>query len=152
SLRLRLGASLSLIFAFACISSLRAQEAATLESGPSVVCEIAGGSKCSYQINMTAGQYARVMGRQNGIDVGVELFSADSGEKVDYDSEIKTNGEEPVDFVATTPGIYRLTVSAKYERLPAGRCEIRLLEQRAATENDKLIYEARRLRTEWRRL
>lgn len=154
SLRLHQGTFLSLllILTFACVSSLRAQEATTLPSHPPVECPVGGGLSCNYEINMLAGQYARISVRQIGIDVRVELIANDSPEKLDYDSEIRTNGEEPIDFVAKTPRLYRLRVIAKYERLPPGRCEIRVLEQRAATENDKLLDETRRLRAEWRRL
>src|SRR2546429_5767160 len=54
--------------------------------------------------------------------------------------------------VAETAGSYRLLVKAKYPKLPAGRYEIRLTETRAADDEDRLLYEARKLLAESARL
>ena len=153
SLRMSLGIFLAMlpILIFARFSSLRAQEVATLESGRTVECEVGSGSRCTFQISMSAGQYASVIVKQIGINVRVELL-ATNGDSVEYDSEVKTDGQEPVGFAATAAGIHRLTVSAKYERLPPGRCEVQLIEKRLATENEQLLQEAQKLRTEVRHL
>src|SRR5262245_57038577 len=100
SLRFHPGNFLSLlpIFILVCVSTLRAQEPATLASHPPVECAVGGSLRCNYEIKMLAGQYARITVRQIGINVRIELVANDGPEKLDYDSEIKTTGEVPVDW------------------------------------------------------
>src|SRR5205085_5817878 len=78
--------------------------------------------------------------------------AADGELIAEFDNEGRSVGEEKVEVVAETAGSYRLLVKAKYPKLPAGRYEIRLTETRAAAEEDRLLYEARRLLAESTRL
>lgn len=129
-----------------------AQKATTLESGTPVERELAGGQEHGYQITLAEGQYARVVVEQRGIDLIVQLFAADGKSIADFDVEIRIQGEEKIEVVSLAAGSYRLLIKAKYPRLPAGRYEIRLLEARHATPEDRLLDEARRLETASRQL
>ncbi len=124
------------------------QAVTTLEMGRTIASELTGGQRHNYQISLAAGQYVSVIVEQRGIDLVVQLLETDGKLSVEYDSEIRTQGEERVVLVAETAGVYRLLVKAKYERLPAGRYEIRWPEVRTATEKDWLLYEAVRLKSD----
>src|SRR5215813_2800724 len=50
-------------------------DAPVLEAGKPIEREIAGGEAHSYQLTLTAGQYARVVVDQRGIDVVVTVYS-----------------------------------------------------------------------------
>jgi CHAT domain-containing protein/Flp pilus assembly protein TadD len=128
------------------------QEVTVLESGKPIERELSSTLEHSYQITMGEGQYAFIVVEQRGIDLVVQLFGTDGKLIADFDIEIRTQGEEKIEVVAETAGRYRLLVKAKYPRLPAGRYEIRLVEARNATEEDRLLHEARRLETASRQL
>jgi CHAT domain-containing protein len=128
------------------------QEITALEQGKPIARELAGVQPQNYQITLNEGQYARVIVEQRGIDVVVKLFGPDGKSIADFDTEIRNQGEERVEMVAETPGGYRLLVNAKYPLLPAGWYEIRLIEVRNATDEDRLLHEARRQETASRQL
>ena len=48
-----------------------------LEAGKPIERKLSGGESHSYQLNVTTGQYARVVVEQKGIDVVVSLFGPD---------------------------------------------------------------------------
>lgn len=126
-------------------------EPTTLEIGIPVERELAGLQEHGYQVTLDQGQYARVVVEQRGTDALVQLLGVDGKSIIDFDAEMRAHGEEKVEFVAPTSAKYRLLVKGKYPKLPAGRYEIRLVEVRSASENERLLDEARRLRsTAWR--
>ena len=127
--------------------ALNPQEVASLELGRRVVRELAGEQEHSYQITLAQGEYANAVVEQHGIDVVVQLLGDDGKSIVEFDSEARKEGEERIELVAGAAGNYRLLLKAKYPKLPAGSYEIRLVEVRAARENDRLLDEARRLIT-----
>src|SRR2546423_1745978 len=129
-----------------------APELTTLEPGRAIERELSGEEKHVYQITLTDGQYASVVVEQRRIDVVVQLLAADGKLIAEFDSEGRSVGEEKVGVVAETAGSYRLLVKAKYPKLPAGRYEIRLTETRAADDEDRLLYDARKLLAESARL
>ncbi len=65
---------------------------------------------------------------------------------------MRTQGKEEIEIVAETTGNCMLGVKAKLKGVPAGSYEIRITETRAATDNDRALQEARKLRTEFARL
>src|ERR1700730_5158349 len=129
-----------------------ARELTMLETGKTFERELSAEQKHEYQITLAEGQYASVIVEQRGIDLIVQLLAADGNSIVDFNNEIRNEGEEKIELVAKTAGAYRLLVKAKYPNLPAGRYEIRLTEVRAAAEKDRLLYEARGLETVSRQL
>lgn len=129
-----------------------AQEITRLESGSAVERELAGDWKHIYEMTLAQGQYAIVTVEQRGIDVVVQLIGTDGKSIADFDNEVRIQGEEKIELVAETAGTYRLLIKAKYPRLPAGRYEIRWIEQREATEEDRALYRARRQETASRQL
>ena len=120
----------------------------TLEPGRTVEREIGGDQKHEYQIKLSEKQYASVIVEQRGIDVVVQLFTSDGKVIASFDDEARVQGQEKAELVADAAGIYRLVVRARFSRLPAARYVIRLNEIRAATDQDRLLYEVNKLSTE----
>src|SRR6266511_4075716 len=123
-----------------------------LEPGKPIERELAGGQSHAYQITLSAGQFMKVIVEQRGIDVVIVLLGPDAKQIMEFDSEIRSQGQETVWQVAEVAGSYRLNVKAKHKGAPAGGYEIRLVELRAATEKERVLQEARKLHTESQRL
>src|SRR6266508_3123519 len=123
-----------------------------LEPGKPIERELAGGQSHAYQITLSAGQFMKVIVEQRGIDVVVGLLGPDDKQIMEFDSEIRSQGQETVWQVAEVAGSYRLNVKANHKGAPAGGYEIRVVELRAATEKDRVLQEARKLQTESQRL
>jgi CHAT domain-containing protein/Tfp pilus assembly protein PilF len=123
-----------------------------LEQGRPIERELAGGQSHSYQLTLAADQYLLVVVEQRGIDVLVQLLGPDDRQIIEFDSEIRDYGQEPVSQVAEVSGSYRLNLRAKLAVAQAGRYEIRLVELRAATGRDRALQEGRQLLAEGVRL
>ena len=127
-------------------------DARLLEPGRPVERELAGGQSHSYQLTLAADQYLLVVVEQHGIDVVVQLLGPDDKQILEFDSEIRDAGQEPVPHVAEVSGSYRLNLRAKLEMAQAGRYEIRVVELRSATGRDRALQEGRQLLAEGVRL
>src|SRR5215510_3483682 len=86
-----------------------------LEPGKPIECEIAGGQGHDYRITLSAGQFMKVIVDQRGIDVVVGLLGPDAKQIMEFDSEIRSQGQETVWQVAEVAGSYRLNVKAKHK-------------------------------------
>src|SRR6266487_2896352 len=125
----------------------KAREAITLELGKPFETEILGGQTQSYHISASANQFICLTIQQRGIDVDERLFAPDGKLVAQFDSELRAQELERVEFVAERAGVYRIEVKAKIKG-GAGRYEIRLVETRTATETDSLLHEAHKRSTE----
>jgi CHAT domain-containing protein/Tfp pilus assembly protein PilF len=119
-----------------------------LEVGRLIERELTGGQSHSYQIELASGQYLNVVVFQRGIDVAVTVIGPDAKPLMEVDSPNGALGPEPVGLIAGTPGTYRLDVHSLDEGAPKGRYDIRVLELRSATENDRQLLQARKLATQ----
>jgi CHAT domain-containing protein/Tfp pilus assembly protein PilF len=128
------------------------QDAPFLETGKTIERELAGGQSHSYQLTLRADQYLLAVIDQQGIDVVVRLLGPDGKQIAEFDSEIRNYGQERVSQAAEAPGNYRLNLQAKRETAPAGRYEIRIVELRDATGQDRALQEGRQLHAEGVRL
>jgi CHAT domain-containing protein/Tfp pilus assembly protein PilF len=126
--------------------------AAMLELGKPIERDLSGEPGHGYRITLNEGQYASVIIKQRGVDVIAQVLGTDGKSITEFDREVTTQGEERVGIVAESSGSCLLTLSAKFPKLPAGKYEIVWSEAREATEKDRLLYEARRLEVESRRL
>jgi hypothetical protein len=66
-----------LLFSVGLIHGQGASDVRWLEEGKPIERQLSGGESHSYQLNVKAGQYARVIVDQRGIDVVVNLFGPD---------------------------------------------------------------------------
>jgi CHAT domain-containing protein len=123
------------------------QQITGLEKSNSVAREISGGQTQQFQLTATEGQFISIVVEQRGVDISESLFTPNGKLLATFDDEVRARGEERVGFVAETTGVYRLDVKAT-ARNANGRYEISLTEIRAASEQERQVYEARKLSTQ----
>lgn len=106
--------------------------------------EIKGGQTHKFQINLSAGQYAKVVVEQIGVDVIAKLFAADGSYLTRYDNEIRLKENESVEFVVNQQGNYQIQIQPT-SKSNFGTYKIHLIEVRESTIRDQTIFEARML-------
>ena len=107
--------------------------------------EMRGGEEHTYQVTLNAGQHARVVLDQKGIDVVLALVGADRKSLLEVDNNLSgTRGVEVISLVADVSGAYVLKVRSLEKDASAGRYEIRLEDLRAATDADRTRVAAER--------
>ena len=119
-----------------------------IEPGKIIKRERMGGQQHNYQIRLSADQFFNAIVKQDGIDVMVRVFGPDGKQILEIDSEGREQGQESVSLVTEARGDYRLSVHPKPRRAHEGSYQIRIEELRAATENDRALFEARKLNDE----
>src|SRR5262249_13047570 len=107
-----------------------------LEIGKPIEKRLAVGQTDSYCLTLTQGQYVHVVIEQKGVDVEVVLLGPDGNKLDEVDSPNGKYGTEPLSFIATVSGSYRVKVCSQEED-PGGRYEIRIADLRIATEQDQ---------------
>src|SRR6185295_17612293 len=89
--------------------------------------EMRGGEHHPYQVKLNAGQYARIVVEQKGIDVVLALSGADGKPLLEVDNNLSgTRGMEVVSLVAEVSGVYLFNVRSLEKGASAGRYELRL--------------------------
>ncbi len=117
----------------------------TLAVGQPVAREMRGGEQHTYQVTLSAGQYARMVVDQKGIDVVLALLGADGKPLLEVDNNLSgTRGMEVVSLVAEVSGAYLFNVRSLEKGASAGRYEVRIEDLRAATEADRTRVAAER--------
>ncbi len=107
--------------------------------------EMRGGEQHTYQVKLNAGQYARVLVDQKGIDIVLALSAADGKPLLEVDNNLSgTRGVEVVSLVADVSAAYQLNVRSLEKDASAGRYEIRIDDLRTATEADRKRVAAER--------
>src|SRR5262249_54340388 len=115
-----------------------------LEPGKPIKRELAGGEQHTYKIGLAADQFLKAVVEQDGIDVVVQVSGPNGKQILEFDSESRPRGQEPVSLVAETAGEYRLVVQIKRKDSSAGSYEIRTEELRTATDTDRSLHDARK--------
>jgi len=129
------------------VNTVRSQERViSLDAGQPIAREMRGGEEHTYQLSLSAGQYARVVLEQKGIDVVLALFGVDGKPLVnDVDNNLSgTRGLEVVSLVAEVSGVYRVNVRSLEKGASAGRYEVRLDDLHPATDADRTRVSAER--------
>jgi CHAT domain-containing protein/Tfp pilus assembly protein PilF len=121
-----------------------APEVVLLELGKSIEREISGGKSQIYQVSLTQGQYAKVAVEQRGVDIVARVLTADGHLIAAVDSERTRQGEEKIELVADAGRSYKIEIVPSLPTADAGTYAIRLIENREATSDEKLLYEARK--------
>ena len=117
----------------------------TLTVGQPVVRELRGGEEQRYQVTLNAGQHARLVVDQKGIDVVLTLLGADGKPLLEVDNNLSgARGLEVVSLVAEVSGAYAFKVGSLEKEASAGRYELRIEDLRTATETDRTRVAAER--------
>src|SRR5262245_43294040 len=75
-----------------------------LQPGTSIERELSGGQSHVYQITLAAGQCLDLVIDQRGINVVAALLGPDGNPVLEFDSESRIQGQEPVSLVAEAAG------------------------------------------------
>ena len=124
----------------------RQQEAAAIDSGAAIERSVAIGEEHRYRLTLAAGECAAVVVEQRGIDVVVRASRDGETDVVEFQEEVRRTGQEEVHVVANEAGVYTLAI-APSRGIYSGTYAVRLVTRRAATDSDRSMYEARRLRS-----
>jgi CHAT domain-containing protein/Tfp pilus assembly protein PilF len=123
-----------------------------LELGLPIERALTSGESHSYQIALAADQYLQVEVAQRGVNVIVAGFDPTGKKLTEADSARGTQGSELLTFIADVSGNYRIHISAAERNVPPGRYEIKIIELRGPTADERYLEEARRLSEESRNL
>lgn len=131
----------SLVLLSAVVSS-RAQtvdqhEVPPLETGQPVKRKIGGGESHYYRIALRTDQYVQIVVDQHGIDVRVKLFQPDGNVVAESNRLTGSYGPETISWVAQTAGFYKLEVRSIERSQRADFYEVKLLQERVATFQDR---------------
>ena len=107
-----------------------------------------GDARDTYGVELAAGECAIIIVEQTGIDVVVSTLDASGGVVATVNDELKKTGRERATLVADSAATVRFRISAKYPRGAAGSYTVSVDEIRLATDRDRALVEARRLRWE----
>lgn len=149
----RANLSLSLIFLFLLILNTNfvqnaagqiTAESIKLELTKPIEREIAGGQQHEFQINVAAGQYAKIIIEQRGINLFARLTDGNGKIVTESDLNIEKNGAEIVEIYSATDDL-RLSVAARNNIAPNAAYKIELVEQRNPTTKEIALGEARKL-------
>jgi len=122
-------------------------DVAVLDSDALIERHLSRGEEHHYQLALTAGELARVIVEQQGLDVVVKVRDADDHTIDEFQEEIRRDGMERVDVVAGRAGTYALTVVPAEGVVDRGAYTIRLDSRRPAVDGDRVMQESRSLRT-----
>src|SRR5689334_313762 len=112
--------------------------APTLQLNTPIERTIGTGQTHVYQITADENTYVQLVVEQRGIDVVVRVYYPSGNKPTEYDSPNGTEGPENISFVTgAAKNSYRIEVTPlSRDVVPAGKYEIRLIEQRPATEQE----------------
>ncbi|HEU4507320.1 MAG TPA: CHAT domain-containing protein [Pyrinomonadaceae bacterium] len=121
------------------------EQASPLTVGQTVAREMRGGERHTFEVKLSAGQYARVAIEQKGIDVVLALLGADGKTLLEVDNNLSgTRGMEVISLVAEAGGSYLFNVRSLEKGASAGRYEVRIEDLRTATDADRTRVAAER--------
>ncbi len=108
-----------------------------LELGKPIERELKGGETHTFTVDLSAGQFLRVVVDQRGIDVVVTLFGPDEKQIEQVDSPNGAYGPEPLTLLVKVSGRYRIEVGSLEKTTRPGLYEARIETLREATADDK---------------
>jgi CHAT domain-containing protein len=117
-----------------------------LEPGPVVERALESGATDEYTLSLSPGEFARIVVRQRGIDVILELRPPKG--PVLRRNDTGSYALERISIAAPVAGTYRLSVKAAEEKGASGRYEIRMAERRQGTPSDRRRLEAEAMTSE----
>jgi CHAT domain-containing protein len=140
-------AAICLASVFQSTLPLEAQRhAAALEADIVVERRLDRAEQHQYAVALNAGEYARVVVDQHGIDVIAQVRGVDDHPIADFEDDIRNVGQEQVEIVADAPGTYTVAIRAAPGIAAPGSYAISLALRRPATDSDRAFQESRTLR------
>ena len=121
----------------------KSPDTTVLEMGKPIQREFAGQDRHIFQIPLAEGQYAGVVVDHRPSDLTIRLLDPQGVVKIEADSR-PGEPRDNFEFVADKPGTYEIQLKPKYPKAQAARYQISISEIRAATAQDRALYDARR--------
>jgi CHAT domain-containing protein/Tfp pilus assembly protein PilF len=109
--------------------------------------EIGGSERHYYSVRLKAGEYARLLVEQQGIDVVLTVFDAEV-RRAQADRPNTAHGREAISFIAARDGEHRVEVRSLERIAPRGWYTIRIAEVRPSTPRDESRMAAEQAVTE----
>lgn len=103
---------------------------------------IAGGQVVRLRLDLIAGEAARVVVEQRGVDLAVRVLGPDGRVEMERDAPTTTQGPEPVTILARDAGRYTLELSPVRPDAIAGRFTAELRDHGPARPEDQRRFEA----------
>jgi CHAT domain-containing protein/Tfp pilus assembly protein PilF len=144
--------AISLVALLFLFSSFTFAQTVVLEVNKPYDAELKGGDKISYEITLQQGKFAEIELEQRGIDVRIQTFELDGKLSDWFDSQITDSGLEKFSIVSEQAGTYRFDVIAKLKTAVKGNFQLRIINIRDLTENDKFYKKSNLLIKESDRL
>src|SRR5262245_43135182 len=103
---------------------------------------ISAGQTIVYPIIVVPQQHFTITIDHKGIDLVARLTYGQDGETLTESRSRGADGQEKIDIVGGSPPGYHLHIEARYPRAAPGNYQVQMGEERAATKNDVLLFEA----------
>ncbi len=119
-------------------TSAQQNNARTLAHGQTIEGELRGGESHAYALKFGAGQFARIILEQKGIDVTLALYSSDGKPVISLnDGNDSRDGRETLALAIESEGDYTLEVKSEHKWAASGMYSLKFDELRAAGEEDR---------------
>lgn len=115
-----------------------------LTPGAVVKQHIVAGATHTYELTLSAQQFAQIFVEQQGVDVGVRVFAPGGSLLIDMDSPNGFYGRETTSIVGQVTGNYRIEIYS-YQGYPSGDYELKVEGPRATFASDELRMTAERV-------
>ena len=122
----------------------KSAQATVLEFNQPLIGHLKGGEADSYQLRLKAKAYARVVVTQQGVDVILRALDGQKKQLAQIDDPFGRIGPKVLELMAEVEGDYFVEVTARKNEL-GGKYEIKYLESRRLTANDRLRINANNL-------
>ena len=113
------------------------QDAQLLNAGQPIKRNISCGEYQYYRIMLVTDQYLRLVVDQRGVDVSVKLYQPDGQVVAESNRLIGAYGPETIAWVAESSGSYKLEVRSATTDQAGAHYELKILEERTATFQDR---------------
>jgi CHAT domain-containing protein/Tfp pilus assembly protein PilF len=133
-------------------ASQKPEAATLLARGAAVQSDLAVGERHRHQVNLAAGRWVELKIERHGIQLAVELLGPDGASLATFNEEVGPTGEQTIAFVADAAGTYTVLVDSPLKNVPSGSYSLQLVELRAAQDDDRSLFEARKLHSQSERL
>jgi CHAT domain-containing protein/Tfp pilus assembly protein PilF len=145
-------AAIALIISLHPLRALAQQPTVALEQDTVIERRLDRGEEHRYTLTLKAGDCAHLRVEQRGIAVVVSVYGGDGRLVADIQDDIQPVGVEEADVVADVAGSYDITIKPASGVAAAGAYAVRIATIGPANEGDRVMRDARRLRTRATRL
>ena len=109
---------------------------------------LTAGEQHLYRVALSPGEFAKLTLEQRGIDLVAEVLGPDQELLAKFNDQVKPTGEQGIVLLTDVAGSYTVRIKANLKFTAPGSYSIHLDEVRPATDDDRALFEARKLHTQ----